>query len=245
MTTLFETEAGGTRYSVRQAGASLRLYSNGVFHSQWNPERPFAGGIWDCLSLPALYRPRVEMRRILLLGVGGGAVVRQLERLLPFGSLTGVDLDGVHLNIARDWFGVNDARVELIESEAAAWLGAYGGEPFDLVIDDVFTHVEGEPIRAIGLDDAWVAELTKALAPEGVLIVNAVSSRQLKRAVPVLRAAGLQFGQRWTQPTYANAIGALSRQPLLPAVWLTQLAACQLPAPVARSAKRPERRALR
>lgn len=245
MTTIYQTERGGTVYSVRQAGASLRLYSNGVFHSQWNPQRPFAGGIWDCLSLPALYRPRDRTRRILLLGVGGGAVVRQLERMLPFENLTGVDLDAVHLGIARDWFGVNDARVSLIEADASTWLSSCREASYDLVIDDLFTHVEAEPVRALPFDEVWVKRLTRVLAPAGVLVVNAVSGRQLKAALPVMRAAGLKAGYRWSQPTYDNAIGALSRQPLLPGDWLKTLAECELPPDVARAAKRPIRRLLR
>ena len=61
-------ERGGTRYEVRSHGASVRLYTNGVFHSQWNEGRPFAGGVWDCLSLPVLYRDPAAVRRVLVLG---------------------------------------------------------------------------------------------------------------------------------------------------------------------------------
>ena len=97
MTTLWEHTEGGTLYSVRQSGASIRLYSNRVFHSQWNPNKPFAGGVWDCLSLPALYRPIDSLPRILLLGVGGGAVIRQLQELCDFAQLVAVEIDEQHI----------------------------------------------------------------------------------------------------------------------------------------------------
>ena len=68
---LWNYRQADTDYSVRHHGGSIRLYSNGVFHSQWNEARPFAGGIWDCLSLPALYREPAFTQRVLILGVGG------------------------------------------------------------------------------------------------------------------------------------------------------------------------------
>ena len=209
MSIRFETRVGGTDYSVRQAGGSLRLYSNGVFHSQWNPARPFAGGIWDCLSLPSLYRERSATRRILLLGVGGGAVIRQLECLLPFESLIGLDRDATHLQIARDWFGVADARVTLVEADAHRWLQRYRGARFDLVIDDLFGHEVGEPVRAVPLSALWVETLAAVLADDGLLAVNAISGAELKAALPGFVACGLHTGHRWTQPTYDNAIGVL------------------------------------
>ena len=102
MTTLWEHEADGTLYSVRQSGASIRLYSNKVFHTQWNPNKPIAGGVWDCLSLPVLYRALNSSSRILLLGVGGGAVIRQLQLLTDFSEMLAVEIDAQH------WFGNDD-----------------------------------------------------------------------------------------------------------------------------------------
>jgi len=114
MTVLWECRREGTHYSVRQSGASIRLYSNRVFHSQWNSNKPFAGGVWDCLSLPAFYLPEDSIKRVLLLGLGGGAVVRQLQIMTNFDQLNAIEIDQQHIDIARRWFGVNDDRVTLI-----------------------------------------------------------------------------------------------------------------------------------
>jgi len=118
MTVLWECRREGTHYSVRQSGASIRLYSNRVFHSQWNSNKPFAGGVWDCLSLPAFYLPEDSIKRVLLLGLGGGAVVRQLQIMTNFDQLNAIEIDQQHIDIARRWFGVNDDRVTLIQHDA-------------------------------------------------------------------------------------------------------------------------------
>ena len=249
MSVLWEAERAGTRYSVRAHGASVRLYSNGVFHSQWNPERPFAGGVWDCLSLPALYRPAERVRRGLLLGVGGGAVIRQLERLVPFEALTAVEIDPVHLAVARRWFGVDDAvaagRVELIEGDAVRWLAARSGEPFDLVVDDLFGHVDGVAARARALTPDWAGWLRDAACADGLVVVNCIDGRELRRAASTFADEGLTHAHRWSQGGYENAIGVFSAAPLASREWSRRLDASDLPAPERRRARAIVRRPLR
>lgn len=225
MTLLWEHQSADTHYSVRRSGASVRLYSNRVFHSQWNPDRPFAGGVWDCLSLPVLYRPTSSIRRVLLLGVGGGAVIRQLQCLCNFSELTAVEIDSQHLDVAQRWFGVKDERVELVHADAIEWLANYTGDAFDLIIDDLFGHDEGEPLRACVLTTHWVELLQQHLVDSGLLVVNCVNAHELKQALPVFADAGLRHGYRWTLPAYENAIGVVSTQSLQARDWSRQLEA--------------------
>lgn len=229
---------------MRSHGASTRLYSNGVFHSQWNETRPFAGGVWDCLSLPALYRAPDQLTQALVLGVGGGAVMRQLLYLLPEAVLTGVEIDEVHLDVAHRWFGVE--RNTLVHADAIAWLRSRPRrQRFDLVIDDLFGHDQGEPVRAAALDDEWVAELADALTADGLLVVNAVDSRELQRAAPVFFAAGFRYGRRWSLPAYHNVIGVLSQSPLHSREWSRRLDELGLPAAARRQARACQRQGLR
>lgn len=224
---------------MRAHGASLRLYSNGVFHSQWNPDRPFAGGVWDCLALPVLYRPPEALRTGLVLGVGGGAVLRQLESLAPGLRVRGVELDDVHIDIAVRWFGV--PRTRITRGDAVAWLAkrldARPDVRYDVVVDDLFGHAGGEPRRAVALDDEWTSQLAGAVSDEGLVIVNAIDGRQLKRAAPVFATAGFRFGKRWSLPAYENAIGVFSRQALHSRDWSRQLELSALPAASRRQAR--------
>ncbi|WP_347329535.1 spermidine synthase [Marinimicrobium locisalis] len=205
----------GVRYEVRSAGGTLRLYSNGVFHSQYNPAQPVTGSVWDLLLLPAFALPAGRPARVLLLGVGGGAVIRQLNTFLSPDLIVGVELNPVHLEVAHGHFGAAANNVCLLEADARQWLAAYRGPSFDLVIDDLFGHVEGEAVRAIAVDTGWCRELMRVLSPEGALVMNFESERQLRRAAlwrePPLRRHWAD-GQVLTTPHYENAIGAFFRQ---------------------------------
>ena len=245
MTLLWEQDHADTHYSVRQSGASVRLYSNRVFHSQWNPNKPFAGGIWDCLSLPVLYRPPGSLQRILLLGVGGGAVIRQLEHLTSFTHMSAVEIDAIHLKVAKRWFGVSDSRIELIRADAIRWLADYSGESFDLIIDDLFGHDAGEPLRACELTTHWVDLLQSHLSDSGLLVVNCVSGKELKQALPVFDDSGLRHGYRWALPAYENAIGVFSRQNIQARDWSRHLETSNLDNVAQRQARNTIRRPLR
>lgn len=247
-----ELERDGTRYSVRAHGGSTRLYTNGVFHSQWNAARPFAGGVWDCLSLPALYREPASVRRVLVLGVGGGAVLRQLALLLPAMRATGVELDGVHLELARRHFGLDalDGRasfeIELVQADAVRWVADVDVDgDFDLIVDDLYGDAGGRPVRAVPLELDWVRTLVERLAPEGLYVANAVEPREAKRAVPVFADAGLRHGAHWSQAAWDNVITVCSREPLHSREWSRRLDASALGALARRAARGIVRQPLR
>jgi len=212
---LWYKQDGETRYEVRSAGNSRRLYTNGVFHSQYNPACPVTGNVWDLLMLPAFFHPR-QVRRVLMLGVGGGAVIRQLNHFLKPELIVGVELNPVHLQVAREFFGVDADNVELHEADALLWMRQYRGEKFDLIIDDLFSDKEGDPQRAVTADTPWMRKLLKHLTSQGTLVVNFGSNTELKECAwfsdaNVKERFPVAFG--FTTPLYENAIGAFLRRP--------------------------------
>lgn len=245
MSVLWELDSHNTHYSVRNSGGSIRLYTNRVFHSQWNPKVPFAGGIWDCLSLPVLYLPKGRIKRILLLGVGGGAVIRQLQELDDYESITAIEIDSVHLDIARQWFEVAGAGVELIHADAIDWLHRYSGPAFDLIIDDLFGHDAGEPMRACELERHWLELIQTHLTSAGLLVCNCVDSAELLSALPEIGAAGFLSGYRLHLPNYENIIGVFSREPLNARHWTNHLESSGLSMRSQRQARTIVRRPLR
>lgn len=197
-------------YEVRTAGSSLRLYTNGVFHSQYNSRRALGGGIWDLLVLAGFLCPPTGRERVLVLGVGGGAAIRQWNELLSPALIVGVELNPVHLHVARTFFQVDAPNVTLLEADACRWLQAYRGPGFDVVIDDLFGDQDGAPARAVPADAPWCLELRRLLNPGGRLVMNFDRETELKRSAPVANpqvrrhfAAGLNLSIQH----YANHIG--------------------------------------
>ena len=104
MAILWQKQQAGVLYEVRIAGNSRRLYTDGVFHSQYNPNTPVTGSVWDLLMLPAFFYPPNTIKRILVLGVGGGTIIQLLKRFVNPETITGVELNPVHLYVAKRFF---------------------------------------------------------------------------------------------------------------------------------------------
>ncbi len=75
MALIWQKQNHATDYRVVRAGASIRLYRNGVLHSQWNPRQPVKGNLWELFLLSSLGNEGA-LKRALVLGLGGGAVVK-------------------------------------------------------------------------------------------------------------------------------------------------------------------------
>lgn len=180
MAVIWSKRRNGVRYEVRSHGRTLRLYTDGVFHSSYNPARPVTGGVWDLLMMPAFFRPPGSVRRVLLLGVGGGTVIRQLRQFVRPQEIVGVDLDPVHLEIARRFFGAAGDDVRLEQTDATAWLERDRSR-YDLVIDDLFGARDGEPVRAVEADARWCRLLRARTAKGGAIALNCISPAELSR----------------------------------------------------------------
>ncbi|MBI3560948.1 MAG: oxidoreductase [Gammaproteobacteria bacterium] len=226
MAVVWRRQDADTTYEVRGAGRTRRLYRNGVFHSQWHPRRFLTTNVWDLLSLPSLFLPPEKIQRILVLGVGGGAVLRQLGWLYPKAQQLGVEWDATHLYVARKFFGLRAAKVKLIHAEAISWLQQYRGPKFDLIIEDLFTDHQGQPVRVKDADRLWFAQLNRHLQSHGLLIVNFISTRELRRCAYFHSAATqkkFQAAYGFTTRLYENEIGVFARQVYSLADWWVRL----------------------
>lgn len=215
MALLWEHTEDDITYEVRNAGSSIRLYTNGVFHSQYSPRHLFTGAIWDLLTLPALFsHSRVD--NVLMLGVGGGAAIHQLNRLLSPQKIVGVELLRVHLDIARRFFDVGDYdNVTLYHDDAVKWLQR-NPDRFDLVIDDVFVDGIDDPLRPMdGTNDAWYLPLSEHITDTGVLVQNHVmpelAREQVGRNEKLLKAH-FKSAILFRVPTFENCIVGLYRE---------------------------------
>lgn len=221
MPTVFKREAGGTRYEVRSHGAAVRLYSDGVFHSAWNPRHGLTGRVWD-LFLVAAFAAARPPRRILMLGIGGGTSLLQLRRFVNPPDVIGVDLDPVHIHVARRYFGVDETVAALVEADAREWVAKWRGPKFDLVIEDLFGHTDGEPARAVPVSVTWGKALGRLVAPGGVLAVNFIAPKDLRACALVsnrsVRSRYASICQLRTAAD-ANAVGVFCREEISPRDW--------------------------
>ena len=183
MAVIWQRRYKGVLYEVRSAGRSRRLYSNGVCHTQYHPEHILSGSVWDLLALPALFQGEENVKRVLVLGLGGGAVVHMLRHIVSPSLIVAVELNPIHIKVAKRFFGLAGKSVNLVEGDAITWLASYRGQPFDLIIDDLFAHEDGIPRRAVEANRHWIQQLSKHLRPDGGLIMNFGDRQELRGSV--------------------------------------------------------------
>ena len=216
MAIIFQRKTREKVYEVRSAGQSLRLYTNGVFHTQWNPRVPFKGQVWDLMALPALLMPEGPLR-VLVLGVGGGAVIQQIHTLNHCAHITGVDIDAKHLQIAKKYFGVKGKGVRLVHADAVAWVKDAAPDQFDYIVDDLFGESSEDPTlptRAVPLSPQWLGQLKRIGTQNSVIVTNSESLKHIKKAALGYWGRSKPSGFVTLQvPRYENAMGVFTMQP--------------------------------
>ncbi len=230
MAVIWQKQTVSEHYEVRTAGNSVRLYTNGIFHSQWNPRRPLAGHLWDLLFLPSLFHqdaPYID--HCLILGVGGGAVINLLNTFQTVKKITAVDLDPVHIKVALKYFLTKKDNVDLVEAEARQYLNRKGNQKVDFLVDDIFCGADSDksdPVRPITVDAEWLALLSSHLKKEGVLAINFEGVEQMKKALKPssLKKAGFQSRVYFQHPRYENIIAVCFKSGRNVAHFNTQLA---------------------
>ncbi|GJL82336.1 MAG: hypothetical protein DHS20C01_19700 [marine bacterium B5-7] len=229
MAVIHEQRRDGRLYQVRTAGASLRLYTNGVLHSQINPGKRALPNLWHLLTTPALLVEPRQLKRVLVLGVGGGGVLRLLNEIFPDIHITGIEHDPIHLELGKRFFGLDCDNFELIADDAFNWLEnapPKRNNHYDLVIDDLFGDFDGDPRRAVSFDHHWASLLEKRMSPHGVLVANFADAGEFRRSAIGPRSNHIaRFTQRasLSLATLENIVAVMSSTPFSNSDWLAAI----------------------
>ena len=172
MAVVWQKKSDGRLYEVRSAGRALRLYTDGVCHSQYNPANPLTGHIWDLLMLPAFFHEPGAIKRVLVLGVGGGASIQLIRQFVSPETIVGVELNPVHIYVAERFFKLKHDSIQLVYADAIQWIKGYKSEKFDLIIDDLFAEENGVPVPAIEPNASWFNCLLKHVTKDGLIVKN-------------------------------------------------------------------------
>jgi spermidine synthase len=210
MALIWEKVVRQSHYEVKSAGNSVRLYTNGIFHSQWNSKRALSGHLWDLLVLPIFCHPNYPaIQKILSLGVGGGAAIQAINSLFDIRSITGVDLDKTHLQIAKRFFNCKASNIQLVHANAVDFISE-SKESYDLIIEDLFAGSAADSSdarRAIDFDEAWLKALSSRLSNHGMLIVNFEDDAQLRACKKLLKFSDFDTNFSFRSARYENTIG--------------------------------------
>ncbi len=216
MAIIWQKRLADTDYRVVRAGHSIRLYRNNVLHTQWNPRNPIKGQLWELFLLTSV-NPNSEIKRVLVLGAGGGAVINLINYFFPLAQIDAVDLDKMHIQIAKRFFKVNTKRCKLFHADAFAWVKQCKNGLYDLIIDDVFHENDQVPYRSISASANWVKSLLAMLSKKGVLAMNFADNEEWKNCNAQLQDQGFirhyQIGIA-TNSRCENKIVHITQRPL-------------------------------
>ncbi|MCX6865368.1 MAG: methyltransferase domain-containing protein [Verrucomicrobia bacterium] len=199
----------------------------GAVHASFHRQRFLTGLAWDMIAAGALLGTNDPPRSVLMLGLAGGTAFRVLRHLLPDCRLTAIDIDPEIVGLAREHMELDALGIEVIIGDAYAWL-EHNQRTFDVVIDDIYLAGMTDVFRPRAWDAVLLDNLRRAVAPDGVLVVNLVTGaghrtmqsltrRVLRGAFPVVRClksaeamnevlvAGACVASRGRLDTYAGA----------------------------------------
>jgi spermidine synthase len=177
MAVIWKKTKGNIKYKVTKAGNTIRLYRNQVLHSQWNACKPVSGKLWDLFLLTSFNNEK-PINKVLVLGAGGGAIINLIHNFFPKCHVDAIDLDEIHLYIARKYFKVSKKYCTFTHEDAKTWVVTNQDKKYDLIIDDVFFESNSVPYRSIQAQALWVDILLKMLNKEGVLVINFADKKE-------------------------------------------------------------------
>lgn len=121
-----------------------------------------------------LYQP--QPRCVLIVGLGGGAMVRFLTHHEPQAQIDAVEIDPAVVRLADEYFGVRTGGNVRVHTADAFQFVETTGDRYDLILMDAFlrpsadTDTTGVPTRLKTLD--FLRRLKQTLAPGGVIAFN-------------------------------------------------------------------------
>jgi spermidine synthase len=165
-----ETEYQYARVVERDDGTRLLELNEGqAQHSVYHPDTVLTDDVWDghlVLPYTGLDRPP---RRVAILGNAAGTTSRAYEEFFPQTRVDGVEIDAELSEIGREYFDMNNPRLELFHEDARPFLRRIEHE-YDVISVDAYR----QPYIPFYLATREFFELCRdRLAPGGVLIVNA------------------------------------------------------------------------
>ena len=180
---------------VTREGDVVTLWSEGVRQTAISTGSPLPLIESSRNMLLALaFSPRP--RRALILGLGGGSVVRMLLAALPDLLIDAVEIDPAMAAVARQHFGLRPSgRLRLTLGDATDFAMERTGEgEYDLVLVDPYL---GDRFATGLTADSVLDRLRGSLTPEGVLVMNLFSG-QPRTTGPALRSLGRRFRSVFT-----------------------------------------------
>jgi spermidine synthase len=150
-------------------GRSLH-FTLGEIQSRMRPDRPDELQLDYTRTMMGFLLLAPRPRKVAMVGLGGGSLVKFCHRYLPAVHVTVVD-NNPGVVALRGEFGIpdDDARLSVLVDDGAAFMATAAARAFDVLLVDGF-DADGQPPQLCS--QAFYDDCFRVLAPGGVLVVN-------------------------------------------------------------------------
>lgn len=174
-TLLAERESVYNYIQVVQVGDETQLILNeGVgIHSIYNPHSVLTGGPWDYFMIaPYFNNPPftpAQVRKVAIIGLGAGTAVREFTDAYGPIPIDGVEIDGTIVQLARQYFHMNEPNLHVIIQDGRYWLDTTS-QKYDVIGIDAYQ----QPYVPFQLTtQEFFQTVRDHLTPTGVTVINA------------------------------------------------------------------------
>jgi spermidine synthase len=153
-----------------------------------------------------------DAKRVLVLGMGGGAVTKRWWRDYPDMTIDSVEIDPVVVDVARRFFGLpEDPRLGVFTTDARRYVQTTD-RTYDVVIVDAY-YAESLPFHLTTSE--FLREVKSRMAPDGVLaynVISPVSGDKSKLFRTTYRTASGVWDHLWSFPIGLAKDGAAEKR---------------------------------
>ncbi len=172
---LFRADTQYHRITVTEDDDARHLRFDSSHQSAISLDDPYQSRIRypDYMHLALALKP--DAKRVLVLGLGGGAITKRFWRDYPTVTVDSVEIDPVVVEVARKYFWLpEDERSRVFIEDARRYVQSTG-ETYDIVIVDAY-YSDSLPFHLT--TGEFLREIKSVMAPDGVLAYNVISAAE-------------------------------------------------------------------
>jgi spermidine synthase len=191
---LFRQDTQYHRITVTQTGTTRNLRFDATRQSGLDMADGLTSRIRypDYMQLSLALKP--DATRVLVLGLGGGAVTKRFWHDYPEVSVDSVEIDPVVVDVAKRFFALPvDARSRVHVQDARRFVQTASGQ-WDIVVMDAY-YADALPFHLTTQE--FFRETKAHMAPDGVMAYNVVSALEGDRS-KLFRSLCKTAGSVWT-----------------------------------------------
>ena len=133
-----------------------------------------SGGILEKIWKDTLKEIRnipIEIRNVLILGLGGGSLAALTRKNYPKARIVGIDIDPIMVDLGKKYLKLNENKIQFQIHDAYDFLSKYnvGNTHYDLICTDLYV---GEDFPEKFGRDEFIGNVKKTLSDNGIAIFN-------------------------------------------------------------------------